>query len=287
MAKAYAAFLDKVLEKQGIPKWAVGPIVEYLKSRKDKIGTIKSLLAIISSRKKPVLTKTTITLQNGMEFRINDILYVVSLFYFGEAMMHRILENWMQEKSKPAPEYALHFQQLLDITDKHKNAIKNLLDGMDYALIAPPQHIKSVFDAVEQVSDWNERIFVIGFLLRNTYDASFGAVFYKIFYRISPEYMKLVSAALEYKAEEAKWFEIMSISMISKNKISQTRVIGITHSIVSLINRSIKKEMGHARKMHISPEIDLLRRIAIAHVFSELSAIMPGIDSNKEEKKFV
>ena len=287
MAKAYAAFLDKVLEKQGIPTWAVGPIVEYLRSRKEKIGTIKSLLAIISSRKKPVLTKTTIKLQNGMEFKIKDILYVVSLFYFGEAMMHRILEKWMQEKSKPALEYTLHFQQLLDITDTHKNAIKNLLDGMDYNLVAPPQHIKAVFDAVEHVSNWDERIFVIGFLLRNTYDASFGAVFYKIFYKISPEYMKLVSAALDYKADEAKWFEAKSVSIISENKISPNKVIELTHSIVFLINKSIKKEMSRARKMHIYSEIDLLRRIAIAHVFTELSNFVPGIDANKEEKKFV
>lgn len=274
---------DYALKKYNMPIWTKKYILNYLNKR-SKIESIKHLMILINKRKKPVLTKTEIKLPNGLIFEIKDILYIISLFYFGELLMQKVIEQWLDNRTNI--EHTNHFINILDITKTHERTIKNLLNGFKYKINEPPKNIKRVFEYIENIKDCNERIIIIGIILQDAYVKSFGNIFYEVFFNLSPEYMKLIKQSINYKLSEINWFNNQAKQIIKNNLINESRLISLSEDLSILINNSIKSEMKFAQKLKIRNEVELIRTIAIAYIFHDLYELNVNINIDIEMKKF-
>jgi len=274
---------DYALKKYDMPIWTKKYILNYL-NKKSKIESMKHLMILVNRRKKPVLTKTKIKLPNGSIFEIKDILYIISLFYFGEMLMQKVIENWLDNRT--TIEHTKHFINILDITKTHERTIKNLLNGFEYKIKEPPKNIKRVFEYIENIKDCNERIIIIGIILQDAYVISFGNIFYKVFFYLSPEYMKLIKQSLNYKISEINWFNDQSKQIIKNKLIDENRLISLSENLSILINNSIKSELKFAQKLKIKNEVELIKTIAIAYIFHDLYELNVNINIDSEMEKF-
>ncbi len=273
---------DYALKKYNMPVWTKEYILNYL-NKKSKIESMKHLMILINRRKKPILTKTKIKLPNGSVFEIKDILHIISLFYFGEMLMQKVIEQWLDNRTNI--EYTKHFINILDITEKHEGTIKNLLNGFKYKIEEPPKNIKRVFEYIENTKDCNERIIIIGIILQDAYAISFGNIFYKVFFYLSPEYMKLIKQSLNYKISEINWFNNQAKQIIKNKLINENRLISLSENLSILINNSIKSESKFAQKLKIKNEVELIKTIAIAYIFHDLYELNVNINIDIEMKK--
>ncbi len=273
---------DYALKKYNMPVWTKEYILNYL-NKKSRIESMKHLMILINRRKKPILTKTKIKLPNGSVFEIKDILHIISLFYFGEMLMQKVIEQWLDNRTNI--EYTKHFINILDITEKHEGTIKNLLNGFKYKIEEPPKNIKRVFEYIENTKDCNERIIIIGIILQDAYAISFGNIFYKVFFYLSPEYMKLIKQSLNYKISEINWFNNQAKQIIKNKLINENKLISLSENLSILINNSIKSESKFAQKLKIKNEVELIKTIAIAYIFHDLYELNVNINIDIEMKK--
>jgi len=278
--------VDPVLDRYGIPEWTKPYVIRYVK--RNPANTVKFAASFIDvKRKKGEVTSEYIKLPNGLKFRISHVLHLLNLVFYGEESMARIAELWLADKSNPipSPDYALHFGQMSSSNSKRARAIKNLIEGLGHKLEKPQEEIVSVFEYVAGIESWPERILATELILRDSYAKSFGLIFYRVFYPVSPEFMRSFGKAFSDSDSESAWGAVEARKVIASKAVSEEHMIALTREVLAKILESIEANMHLASVSGIENEARLLSDIAIAYPFQNLLQMGVKVDIAKEIKK--
>ncbi|MFI5412279.1 MAG: hypothetical protein ACHQX1_00095 [Candidatus Micrarchaeales archaeon] len=276
--------VDSALEKYGIPKWMRVYIQGYVKS--NSIISIKRATAFINvGRKKGAITKTEIILPNGTKFHKEDMLHLVSLFLYGEERISQISQNWAKSENETQPSHKRHFAEMSQIESHRARAIKNLLNGLGSKPGKPSEELVYVFDYIESLRYWEERMVAKKILLNYSFAKPFGYVFYKIFYPVSPEFMRSFGTAFNNKQPQEYYGEEEARRIIEDNGISQEKLIELTENVLTLTTRAINTEIPGAKRSSIEKEVVLLRDISIAYPLHKINELGVKIDVEEEVAK--
>ncbi|MCL5092471.1 MAG: hypothetical protein M1364_02300 [Candidatus Marsarchaeota archaeon] len=284
MADVISAVVDPLLKKYGIPVWVKPYLKEYVKS--DPVNAIKRATSFIDvKRKKGQVTNNSVVLPNNTAFKTESVVGIVSLFFYGEERSVQIAEKWSSKPDYLNKEYVKHFSEMVEIEKRHLRAIKNLLEGLGHKPLPPSETVKEVFDYIENLQDWNERLVAMNIIIKSTYGTAFGMMFYKVFYFVMPEYMRSFGKAFDYQGEEIEWGFEEAKRIISEKCINEGRLIEMSERILTLISKTINSEMLFADEAGITREAELLKKVALAyplHIYSDLGI---NIDIEGELKK--
>jgi hypothetical protein len=271
--------VGRALDKYDVPDW-VRPYI-YKHAMTHPVSAVKFALSFIDTkRKKGEVTKEYVRLPNGLRIRMEYILRVLNLLYHGEERMERMYALWSVRAADPNPTYSEHFRNTAAADNRHARAIKNLIEGLGYKIGDAPKEIMDVFDYVESMESWNDRIIATAIVLRGAYANAFGRMFYRVFYSAAPEFMRSFGKAFDdsgvsWEVEEAK-------RIVHGNMMQKEHVLELTRSILFRVLRSISANMQLATRSGIEPEVKLLSEIAIAYPFHTLKEMGVDVDVNKE-----
>ncbi len=273
--------VDRTMQKYGIPSWMKPYIYRYIRS--NPMNAIKQATSFIDvKRKKGEVTRKYVKLPNGMTFDMGFVNNILSLFYYGE---ERIC--WMYRKWSIGPadyEHAEHkrrFSELAGLDERHVHAIRNLMQGLGISPREPSREAVDVFDYIEGIEDWDDRVVATGFLLKYSYAYPFGFVFYKVFYPASPEFMRSFGKVFVDDRNLSTWLDGEAVRII-RDGADEAHLLGLTRTILSKTFGSIEAEMRAAKKVGIENEARLLRDISVAYPLHELSSILPHINADRE-----
>ncbi len=284
MADVISAVVDPLLKKYGIPEWVKRYVKEYIKS--DPVNAIKRATSFVDvKRKKGQVTNSNVILPNNTTFKINSIVNIVSLFYYGEERSVQITEKWSSRPDYLNKEYVRHFSEMVQIEKKHLRAIKNLLEGLGHKPVPPADAVKEVFDYIENLQAWNERMVAMNIIIKSSYGTTFGMMFYRVFYSVMPEYMRSFGKAFNYEGEEIEWGFEEAKRIISDKRINDGRLIEMSERILTLISKTINSEMCLAEEAGISKEAELLKKISLAYPLHTYYELGVNLDVDKELKK--
>ncbi len=273
--------IESTLQKYGIPEWVKPYIYRY--ARENPIAVVKFAISLIDvKRRKGELTKDHIKLPNGTEFSIESILKLLNLFYYGEENMARIERDWVANSHDRNAEYERNYTDISETEYRRTRAIKNLAEGLGHSVGEQPESLTRVFDYISKIESWQDRVIVTGIILRYSYATTFGTVFYKVFYPVSPEFMRSFGKAFETKDGQERWDTQESIKLIKENSIDREHVLEISRSILTEVLCSIESNMRLARELGLEKEVRLLGEISIAYPFQRLSEI--GLELNVENE---
>jgi hypothetical protein len=278
--------VDPVLERYGIPEWIKPYVLRYVRS--NPANTVKFAASFIDvKRKKGEVTSEYIRLPNGLKFKIDHVLRLLNLVFYGEESMARIAKAWSEGRSdpNPNPDYTAHFREMSASDAKHARAIKNLIEGLGRKLDKPQEELVEVFDYVSKLESWPERVIATEIILRDSYAKSFGLIFYKVFYPVSPEFMRSFGKAFLDSGSGSEWGAAEARKIISGGLVPEDRIVELTREVLVKILNSIDANMRLAVISGIENEARLLSDIAIAYPFQNLSQLGVKIDIPGEIKR--
>ena len=284
MSSLLDKLVDPVLERYNVPDWVKPYVLKYVK--KNPANTVKFAASFIDvKRKKGEITSDYIKLPNGLKFRKDHILHLLNMVFYGEESMARIAEAWASKTPDPNGNYAAHFKAMAAKDSKHARAIKNLIEGLGRKPEKPQTEIVEVFNYVSNLVSWYDRILATELILRNSYAKTFGLMFYKVFYPVSPEFMRSFGKAFSDTDPESAWGISEATKIIETQMVTDERVIELTREILTRIQKSVDANMRLAKASGIENEAKLLADIAIAYPFQVLSRMGVGVNVGKEINK--
>jgi hypothetical protein len=251
--------------------------------KSDPVKAIKYASSFIDvGRKKGAITRKEIRLPNGHVFQKEEVMRLLDLVYYGEDRVSRISEHWARESPDPDWIYARHFREIGAVEARHARAIKNLMEGLGHKVGEPDKSFVEVFDFLESLKDWNERLLATRILFWYSYRASFGMVFYKIFYPVAPEFLRSLAKMFNTDGSESLIGENDVDEIIRKGKISRERLLWLSEQLLARVYNSIEKEMQLAKKAKVEKEAALLRNIAVAAPLHILAEVGVQLDVKEE-----
>ena len=278
-------FVDPIFKKYGIPDWVKPYVYEYLSEeiQSNPIAAIKRAASFIEiGRKKGIITKSYVLLPNGVKFDMGSIAQILGLFLYGEERISQISDKWASDAlAAHMPDYARHFKYLAEKDSKHARAIKNLLSGLGKRPGEMPKQVISMFDFIEGIKDWNERIITSSITLNQPYSIM-GTLLYRTFYPASSEFMRNFGKAMGSVDDEEAWGVSESARILSSEDVDKVALIGHAEDLLARVHISIDSKMALAKKAGIAQEIKLLRDISILyplHTFMEMGV---SLDMNSE-----
>jgi hypothetical protein len=279
--KAVRPVVEPLLNKYRIPEWVRPYLYEYLSEelQSNPIAAIKRAASFIEiGRRKGIITKSYVMLPNGVKFDIASITHLLSMFLYGEERISEIGAGWAREADAARlPEYARHFHYLSEKDMRHARAIKNLIAGLEKRVEPPGAAIREVFDFIEGIRDWNERIITSSVVLNQPYSVM-GMLLYRTFYPASSEFMRNFGKAMGAIDEEERWGAEESARILSSGSIASADLMDNAEKLLALVHLSIDSEMRIARKAGIEREIKLLRDISILYPLHTLQEMGVSID---------
>jgi hypothetical protein len=269
----------KTLDKYTVPDWVRPYIFRHAKAH--PISAVKFALSFVDTkRRKGEVTRGYVRLPNGLKIRMEYILRVLNLFYYGEKRMSEMYRRWSEKTSEPNLAYSERFHNTAEADGMHARAVKNLIEGLGYKIGEAPKELIEVFDYVEGIGSWNDRIIAAAIVLRRAYADAFGRMFYKVFYPAAPEFMRSFGKAFE--DSDASWEYQEATRIIRNGTVLQEHVLELTRGILLKVLYSISANMQMAQRSGIEPEVKLLSEIAIAYPFHTLREIGIDVDVDKE-----
>jgi len=149
--------VGKALAKYAVPDWVRPYILKHAMAH--PVSTVKFALSLVDTkRKKGEVMKGYVRLPNGMRIRMEYVLRFLNLFYYGEKRMAEMYGLWSVRAAEPVRAYSEHFRNAANIKDRHARAIRNLIEGLGYKIGDAPKELMSVFDYVEDIESWKDRI---------------------------------------------------------------------------------------------------------------------------------
>jgi hypothetical protein len=273
--------VDPVLKRYGVPEWVKPYAIRYV--RKNPANTVKFAASFVDiKRKRGEVTKEYVRLPNGLEFKMDHIMHVLNLFFYGEESMMRVAEAWAKSRAEPEPGYVAYFMEMGAADAKHARAVKNLIEGLGRKLEKPQREIIEVFDYVAKLEPWHDRMIATEVVLRDSYAKAFGLVFYKIFYPASPEFMRSFGKAFAEPTAGSAWGAAKAREIIGNKLVPEEHVMEISRGILARILKSIDANMDLAKASGIENEAKLLTDIAIAYPFHTLAELGVEMDIDKE-----
>ncbi|ASI13534.1 membrane protein [Candidatus Mancarchaeum acidiphilum] len=274
--------IKEVLKNYNMPLWISDYVDAYI--REDPLNSMKRATSFINvKRKRGSVTSTYVILPNGIKFSMSDISKILSLFYYGEKQVELMAESWSSRPDPVHVNYVKHFINVGKAEKRHLRAIKNLMDGLMRKPEEPPQIIKDVFSYIMNLDQWEERFIALYMIMRYSYSAIFGQVFYKVFYFVMPEFMRSFGKVYIDENGDLKWALEETRNMIKNGSISESRVLKISEDLLSLIEASVKYEISITKDLEVEKEIRLMLKVAIAYPLHELKDLGVNVDIKKEE----
>lgn len=278
MESANAA-VTKAMERYRVPDWVKPYILKHAMTH--PVSAVRFALSFIDTkRRKGEVTREYVRLPNGLRFRMDSILRVLNLFYYGEERIAHMVGLWSRGASERNAEYAEHFARTAMADERHARAIKNLIEGLGFSVGDAPPELVNVFDYVETLDSWSDRILATAVILRKSYADAFGFMFYKVFYPAAPEFM--LSFGKAFRNSDAPWEFAEAKRIISEKRVSEEHALELTRSILSRVYYSVSVNMPLAARTGIEPEIRLLTEIAMAYPFHTLKSMGLNVNVRKE-----
>lgn len=273
--------VDSALEKYGLPRWMKPYIINYLKG--NSVGAVKRAVSFVNvGRKKGIITKNQIMLPNGTKFEKEQILRLVSLFFYGEERLGEISSNWAGAAADSNPAHTKHFETMAGIESKRARAIKSMVQVLASKPTEPTKEIVDLYDYIESLKSWNERLIAKNIILYNSFAMPLGYVFYKVFYPVSPEFMRSFGTAFSNRDEEEVMSAEEACNIVRNKTIENQRLMLITENILSRVARSVDAEMKDAKRAGVEREAILLKDVAVAFPLHKLKELGVNIDVDKE-----
>ncbi|MCL4389299.1 hypothetical protein M1397_01655 [Candidatus Marsarchaeota archaeon] len=285
MKDLYKSLVSAAMRKYGVPEWLSPYIYKYAK--KSNIGTIKQAIGFINvRRKKGQLTKSHVILPNGIKFDIKAVLHILNQFYYGVSETGKIAEEWARDPSiNNTVDISNHFREIAEARAKHARAVRNMIEGLGGAIGEPAADIRKIFTDVRRIDDPVERLLATDIIIRDAYSRPFGFIFYKVFYPVSPEFMRSLGKLFVSENSTAAFSEGLIAEKLKKGEIDSGKIMDTSRGLLWLIYKSIEAELPLAKKVGIEPEAMLLRDISIAYPLHTLQSIGIDIDIDKEMKR--
>ena len=279
--------IDATLERHKVPIWIKPYIYKYVKN--NPVEAVKRVTSFIEvKRKKGEVNGKYIKLPNGMTFKISVIIHILNLFYYEENILADIKREWaVGFIDGNHPDYRSHFASMSDLNAKRMSAVKNLIEGLNYKVGEPSKEVVDVFEYVRNIRDPCERIIALNVILMDAYAKPFGYIFYKVFYRAAPEFMRSFGKAFRSTEPENLWGIEESRRIIKQGLVDNDHLIALAEGILSRTCRSVDAEMAIARDSKIETEAKLLRDISIAYPLHHLSDMGVRIDIETEINKII
>ena len=251
-------------------------------------NTVKFATSFIDvKRRKGEITGDCIKLPNGLKFKKEHVLHLLSIVFYCEESLANIASKWASSKSNHNTEYSAHFKEMSTIDAKHARAIMNLIEGLGRKPKGPQKELIEVFDYVAALESWQERIIATELVLRASYANSFGKIFYRVFYPVSPEFMRSFGKAFYDSAYESVWGMNEAKKIIDEDLLPKERLLELTSGLLVRVLLSINANMRLAKASGVENETKLLAEIAIAYPFHTLAKMGVRMDIEKEIKAVV
>jgi hypothetical protein len=281
----YDGIISSTMKRYGIPEWLKPYIYKYAKE--SNILTIKHAISFINvRRKKGEVTAKYVKLPNGVAFDIKDVVHITDQFYYGLEVTSKITKEWATNTSEyNHADFAKYFAAVSKQREKQSRAVRNLVEGMGYKIGKPTPEIEEVFNHVSQLREWPDRIIATDVILRDAYSRPFGFIFYKVFYPVSPEFMRSLGKVFVVDDAQSRWADEQIRRIIAESSVSNEHIVTLSEEILQRVFKSIQNEMSFAKKAKIEPEAKLLNEIAIAYPLHTLSELGVEVDIHKEVKK--
>jgi hypothetical protein len=273
--------VDSTLKKYNLPEWIKPYVYKYV--RDNPVSAVKFAISLIDvKRKKGEVSKTRVKLPNGTEFSIESILNLLNLFFYGEENMARIEKAWAEQSPNHDAEYEKHFLEMAEIDSRRTRAIKNLAEGLGRSVGEQPQSLQGAFERIGKIESWHDRVVTTGIVLRYSYATTFGIVFYKVFYPVSPEFMRSFGKAFGDKNNPERWDTEEAEKLIRSGAIEKEHLLNLARELLSEILCSIESNMKLAKQLGLEKEVRLLGEISVAYPFQKLSEL--GIEINVDNE---
>lgn len=285
MKTLYEGLISAAMKRYGVPGWLTPYIYKYAKQ--SDMFTIKRAINFINvRRKKGVLTSRQVKLPNGVTFDIQAISHILNQFYYGVETEARISEKWSKEHTDyDHANFTKHYGELAEMREKHARALKNMIEGLGHKIEGPSKGIERVFGTIAALDEWPDRLITTEVILRDSYSRPFGFIFYKVFYPVSPEFMRSLGKLFTNRGEEGGWAESEINKVVREGALTSEHIVNLAERILIEIYRSIDSEMPLAKKAKIEPEAKLLRDISIAYPLHTLKELGVALDVDKEMKR--
>ncbi len=260
-----------MLERHNVPAWVRPYVYKYV--RKHPISAVihaKSFIEV--HRKRGEVTGKYVRLPNGIKFDKQMICHLVSIFFNSEERVRKVNEGWLRDAGAAHEKYVAYLEREIDAEAARVRALKNLAEGLNVRLEKRSENIEQVYDYLESLTDWMERIVATNILLRYAYSNSFGFVFYKVLYPASPELMRAIGKAFK-ESENTRWGEQEARRIISSGELAHDRLVSLAEQVLARVWLSVDAELTMAKKAHIGAEVQLLGEVAVAyplHIMQEL-----------------
>lgn len=276
--------VDSTLQKYEVPDWVKPYVYKYVKE--NPLVAVKYAISLIDvKRKKGEVTKTYVRLPNGTEFKIDAILKLLNLFYYGEENIAKLERHWATHPMDRNAEYERHYLEMSEIDLKYTRAIKNLTEGLGHGVGEEQQSITNVFEYISKIESWQQRVIATGIILRFSYAKTFGAIFYRVFYPVSPEFMRSFGKAFRIKGSPERWDFEEAARIIKNNNIDKEEVLELTREVLARILMSIEANIKLAREMKLEKEVKMLADISVAYPFQQLSELGFKLNVDEEVKQ--
>ncbi|MGC8648890.1 MAG: hypothetical protein ACP5UN_01570 [Candidatus Micrarchaeia archaeon] len=269
--------INSFIIKYNLPSWLKPYIKEYIKKNNNSIRYVVTFIRY--GRKKGKLLSNKIILPNGVVFKKKHISHLLNLFYFGVHRMREVSYLWANSAFGNT-KLKLRFFEIAEIENKRALTLKNLIEGLNYTLDKKPpsEGMTKVFDYIEKLTDWNERLIAKEIILNYSYAIPFGYIFYKVFYPVSPEFMKKFGKSFNNYESCELLNKKEAEAIIIEGKIDYNKLKNIIEILEEYINESINSEIENAKEAKIYNEIILLKNIAIAYPIYKIKELNPQFD---------
>jgi hypothetical protein len=273
--------VDSTLEKYKLPEWVRPYVYRYVKD--NPLSAVKYAISLIEvKRKKGEVTKTHVKLPNGTVFNIQSILKLLNLFFYGEECIADLEKTWATSSIDRNAEYEKHFLELADMDYRRTRAIKNLAEGLGHTVGEQPKSLMKRFDRISKLESWHDRVIATGVILRYSYAATFGIVFYKVFYPVSPEFMRSFGKAFGSNDDKERWDTEEARKLIENNIVNREHLLELMRKVLVEVSCSIELNRKLAKELGLEREVSLLSEISLAYPFQWLSDA--GLDINVDNE---
>ncbi|MGC8496048.1 MAG: hypothetical protein ACP5MX_02475 [Candidatus Micrarchaeia archaeon] len=273
--------IGSILKKYNIPVWVTPYVLKYAKG--NPMRTIKFAMSFIETkRKKGAVANGNVILPNGLQLKVSSLIRILNIVFYEQDLMSKVAKKWAMQPAGHDSVYAKYAMELAEAEERHAIAIKNLIEGLGYKIGEPDKQLEALFDYICNLDSWQKRLIAVNIVLRDSYAKAFGVILYKVFYSVSPEYMRAFGKAFKGDEKYAERGYNEAVSVIVNRELSDEEIIGLTRDILVRVLRTIDINMSIAKEAGIEEEVKFLRDIAILYPFQMLKELGVAINPDKE-----
>ena len=282
MNPLYEGIIDSAMRRYGVPPWLKPYIYKY--ARESDAGAIRQAISFINvRRRKGELTGRHVKLPNGVVFEIKDVIHVIDQFHYGLEATAKMARDWAEGPAEYGySDYKKYFSQVSRSREKQARAMRNLVEGLGYRVGEPTKEIKDVFGYMAGLSEWRGRITATNLIIRDAYSRPFGFIFYRVFYPVSPEFMRSLGKVFSVEDAQSAWADARIRELVSNSAEDSRYVVELSETMLRKVYWSIQREMRFASSIGALPEAKLLRDISIAYPLHSLAELGADIDVQRE-----